>query len=402
MSIQKWKRFGWIKSIRKSKNITFLSATDGVDLEYQVTIPQDANVINPEDIKVGASFIVDGKDSKTPKGLYEFLASDFQIIGKSDDSFPIQPKEHTKDFLRTIPEHRGRARDFQATWKVRHAISQYIHKYLSAQGFCQYFAPIITMGDCEGAGQTFSVKSDWLDAHLTVSAQLEGEVGMMSLGRAYTFGPCFRAEKSATKKHLSEFWMVEPEMVMFDIDMTMDLVEDLIKYVFTRVGVDCVEELKLLCPDGISHLVKTGVSKWKRISYEKITEEFGVKFGEDISSEIEKKVTDKYGPTFITHYPAKLKPFYMRKDAGEAYCFDLIFPVVGELVGGSEREADYDTLKEEMIKAGIDMNKMQWYLDTRKYGSVPHAGFGLGLERLIMYVTKADKVHDVIPFPIHF
>lgn len=396
------KRHGWIKSIRKSKRITFLSVTDGVELEFQVTIPEDATVSNSEDIKVGASFLAEGKDSKTPKGLYEFLVTDFKIIGKSDDSFPIQPKEHTKDFLRTIPEHRGRARDFQATWKIRHAISQCIHKYLSSQGFCQYYAPIITTGDCEGAGQTFSVKSEWLDAHLTVSAQLQGEVGMMSLGKAYTFGPCMRAEKSATKKHLAEFWMVEPEMAMYDIDMTMDLVEDLIKYVFTRIAVDCEEEFKILCPDGLSHLVSTGVSSWKRFSYEKIAEEFGVEYGQDISSEIEKKVTDKYGPTFITHYPEKLKPFYMRKDAGEAYCFDLIFPVVGELVGGSEREADYAILEKAMVDSGIDMSKMQWYLETRKYGSVPHAGFGLGVERLVMFVTKADKVHDVIPFPIHF
>lgn len=396
-------RYGWIKSIRKQKPFKyFISCTDGIELEFQMSVPHDAIITGEDDLKIGASVIAEGEDSKTPRGLYEFLVTNLEVVGKSDDSYPIQPKSHTKEFLRTIPEHRGRAREFQATWKIRHAISQYIHRYLSAKGFCQYFAPIITTGDCEGAGQTFAAKCDWLDANLTVSAQLQGEVGMMSLGRAYTFGPCFRAEKSATKKHLAEFWMVEPEMAFYDIKMTMDLVEELIKYVFTRVGVDCDEELKLLCPSGIDHLVKTGVSSWKRIEYGKIIDEFGVKYGDDISSEVEKKITDKYGPTFITHYPEALKPFYMRKEAGEAFCFDLIFPYVGELVGGSERESDYATLEKAMIDSGIDMSKMHWYLDTRKYGSVPHAGFGLGLERLIMFVTQAEKVHDVIPFPVAF
>lgn len=394
------KRHGWIKSVRTSKAVKyFLSCTDGSEFEFQVTIPHEVDVEGT--IKVGASFIAEGKSSQTPRGMYEFLASSFKIVGQSDDTFPIQPKEHTKDFLRTIPEHRGRTREFQAIWKIRHAVTQYIHRFLDSRQFYQYFAPIITKADCEGAGETFSVKSDWLDASLTVSAQLQGEVGMMSLGKTYTFGPCFRAEKSATKKHLSEFWMVEPEAAFYDLEQTMDLAEDMVKYVIENVSSKCAEELKILGieKDSFSTIIS---EKFKRIEYVDIAKEFDVPYGQDISSEIEKKVTSKYGPTFITHYPASLKPFYMKKDAGEAYCFDLIFPEVGELVGGSERESDYDTLKKEMESAGLDMSKMQWYLDTRKYGSVPHAGFGLGLERLIMFITKADKVHDVIPFPVHF
>lgn len=393
-------RHGWIKSIRTSKKITFISATDGGDLEFQVTLPEDCEITG--EIKTGASFLANGKDSTTPRGLYEFLATDFKIVGASDDTYPIQPKLHTKDFLRTIPEHRGRAREFQSIWKIRHVISQQIHRYLSARGFCQYYAPLITTADCEGAGETFEVTSKDFVGNLTVSAQLQGEVGMMSLGKIYTFGPCFRAERSSTKKHLAEFWMVEPEMAFFDLEMTMDLVEDLIKHVFVTVPVYCQEEIKLLFPDGPSHLVKTGISKWKRISYEKVVEEFGLTYGDDVSSEVEKKIADKFGPTFITHYPASLKPFYMKKEAGEAYCFDLIFPHVGELVGGSEREDDYETLKKAMIDSGLDMEKMNWYLETRKYGSVPHSGFGIGLERLVMFVTQADKVHDVIPFPFSF
>jgi len=394
-------RFGWIKSIRTSKAVKyFLSCTDGFDLEFQVTIPHEAEIDG--DLKVGSSILAQGKDSQTPRGLYEFLVSSIKVLGTADDTYPIQPKPHTKDFLRTIPEHRGRTKEFQAVWKIRHSASQKIHTFLSNRKFYQYFTPVITQADCEGAGETFSVKTDWLDGNLTVSAQLQGEVGMMSLGRIYTFAPCFRAEKSATRKHLSEFWMVEPEMAMFSLEETMDLAEDMIKYVFSTLAVECEEELKVLFNGEIGHLVKVGVSSWKRMTYSQVVDEFGISFGDDVSSEIEKKITDKYGPTFITHYPASLKPFYMRKDAGEAYCFDLIFPYVGELIGGSEREHDYETLKEEMIKSGLDMEKMQWYLDTRKYSSVPHSGFGLGLERLVMYITQAEKVHDVIPFPISF
>lgn len=396
------KRFGWIKSIRTSKAVQFfLSCTDGFEPEFQVTIPHEV-LVDVTDLKVGASFEAEGEHSTTPRGLYEFKVTSFKIIGKSDDSYPIQPKEHSKDFLRTIPETRGRSRDFQTIWKIRHIVTQSIHKFLDSKQFYQYYAPIITKADCEGAGQTFAVKSDWMDASLTVSAQLQGEVGMMSLGKAYTFGPCFRAEKSATRKHLSEFWMVEPEAAFYDLEQTMRLTEDLVRHVFEEIRVFHSEKLALL---GLStdeqkdHLILGSV---KTITYKEVAEEFGVPDGHDISSEVEKQVTDKYGPTFITHYPATLKPFYMRKKDGHAFCFDFILPDVGELVGGSEREADYDTLKEAMISSGLDMGKMQWYLDTRRWGSVPHAGFGLGLERLIAYIVKADKVHDVIPFPISY
>lgn len=401
------KRFGWIKSIRTSKPVKyFISCTDGFEADFQVSVPHEVDVDGDGDgdLKVGASILIEGKPSRTPKGLYEFLASSVKVIGKSDDSYPIQAKPHTNDFLRTIPEHRGRARNFQAIWKIRHVVSQHIHRFLSERQFYQYYAPVITKADCEGAGETFSVKSDWLDANLTVSAQLQGEVGMMSLGRAYVFGPCFRAEKSATKKHLSEFWMVEPEAAFFDLDQTMELAEIMIKSILVNVMQECSEELEILelNKSHLENILGVPHSQFKRIQYQDVIKEFDVTYGQDISTEIEKKVVKKYGPTFITHYPASLKPFYMRKEAGETYCFDLIFPQVGELIGGSERESDYDTLKKEMESAGLDMSKMQWYLDTRKYGSVPHAGFGLGLERLVSFITKADKVHDVIPFPVSF
>lgn len=392
------KRYGWIKSIRGSKSITFVSATDGYDSDFQVTIHKDTP-IKGGDLKVGASFICDGDPSTTPKGLYEFLAKGFAIVGQSDDEFPIQPKPHSKDFLRTIPELRGRTKEFQAIWRIRHRVTQIIHKFFDDESFFQYYTPIITQADCEGAGQAFAAKSDWLDEKLTVSAQLHGEVGMMSLGQIYTFAPCFRAEKSATKKHLAEFWMIEPEMAFYDLDETIAFTEKFLKSVLFGTTLQSVKDLNVL---GIEYCDELVMGSWIRKKYKEIVEEFGITYGDDISSEMEKKIVKKYGPTFITHYPSDLKPFYMKKVDGEALCFDLIFPEVGELVGGSVREDDHDTLKFEMEKAGVDMEKMQWYLNTRKWGSVPHSGFGLGFERLLLYITKQEKIHDVIPFPISY
>ena len=224
---------GWIKSIRQSKGLYFIAATDGA-IDFQITIVQEKCPIKGE-LKVGASFMAIGVDSKTPKGSYEFLSSDFRIIGVSDDSYPIQPKAHSDDFLRTIPDLRGRAKKFQGIWKVRHHLTQAIHSFFDSEDFYQYYTPIVTQADCEGAGETFEVKSDWLEANLTVSGQLQGEVGMMSLGKIYTFSPCFRAEKSATKKHLSEFWMIEPEMAFYELDETVKLAEHFVKSVVMDV-----------------------------------------------------------------------------------------------------------------------------------------------------------------------
>lgn len=389
---------GWIKSIRQSKGLLFIASTDGSS-DFQITIIEAECPIEGE-LKVGASFIAYGRDSRTPKGLYEFLATKFIVVGKSDDSYPIQPKSHTDDFFRTIPDLRGRAKKFQAIWKVRHHLTQAIHRYFDRQGFYQYYTPIITTGDCEGAGETFQVKSDWLDASLTVSGQLQGEVGMMSLGKIYTFSPCFRAEKSATKKHLSEFWMIEPEMAFYDLKSTVELAQEFVKRVISYVIIDAGSELQQLGVD-LQPLKDLVAQSWRIAAYDEICAEFKVKWGEDINSETEQKIVKKYGvPTFITHYPKDLKPFYMKKDDRVAYCFDLIFPEVGELIGGSEREDSYEILEKSM--EGLDMDKMQWYLNTRKWGSVPHAGFGLGMDRLLMFLTKASKIHDVIPFPISF
>lgn len=394
---------GWIKSIRESKKIHFLAVTDG-SKDLQVTLKLDDCIIlkTRGELKVGASFIAIGEDSTTPKGLYEFVAKTIEVTGGSDDDFPIQPKYHTSDFLRTIPELRGRTKQFQAVWKIRHHLTQAIHRFLEDEGFYQYYTPIITQADCEGAGETFDVKTDWLEEKLTVSGQLHGEVGMMSLGKIYTFSPCFRAEKSATIKHLSEFWMIEPEMSFYDLKATVEFAEKFVKYIIQYVLLKCKYEFSQLEID-VTEYHSIISRKWIVLRYVDVCQQFGLEYGEDISSELEKKLVEAFTvPVFVTEYPKELKPFYMKKDDSFAKCFDLIFPTVGELIGGSEREDDYETLKKAMQDASLDLEKMQWYLATRKWGSVPHSGFGLGFERLILYLTKMSKIHDTIPFPISY
>lgn len=389
----------WIKSIRGSKGLTFLATTDGVK-DIQLTLREGEYELEGE-LKVGASVVAEGVNSETPRGLPEFLVSKIKVVGTSDDEYPIQPKKHSADFLRTIPELRGRTKGFQSTWKMRHYLSQELHRFFVEQGFFQYWTPLITTADCEGAGETFDVTSEWLDAKLTVSGQLQGEVGMMSLGKIYTFGPCFRAEKSATKKHLSEFWMLEPEMAHYSLEETISLAEDMVKS--TLKGVLKYEEDFQRLETDTSHITSIVDKEWIKLKYADVCQMFKLKWGEDIGSDIEKKIIDKFKvPVFITHWPKDLKPFYMKKEGDVALCFDLIFPEVGELIGGSAREDSYEVLKEEMEKSGLYMDKMGWYLRTRQWGSVPHAGFGLGFERLIMFVTKAQKIHDVIPFPVGY
>jgi asparaginyl-tRNA synthetase len=389
---------GWIKSIRDQKKMIFVAVTDGKKDTQLTLVRGECEIIG--ELKVGASFIAEGYESKTPRGFDEFVVSHMEIVGKSDDDYPIQPKAHSDEFFRTIPELRGRAKKFQAIWKIRHHLTQSIHRFLEDEGFFQYYTPIITQSDCEGAGETFQIKSDWLDERLTVSGQLHGEVGMISLGKIYTFSPCFRAEKSTTRKHLSEFWMVEPEISFYDLYETIELSEKMIKYSLEYVLRKCEYEFTQLGID-TDHLTSLLEKEWITLKYDDVCTKFDIEWGEDVSSDKEKEIVHFFkSPVFITHYPKDLKPFYMKKDDKVADCFDLIFPEVGEVIGGSQREDDYDKLKEAM--KDLDESKMKWYLDTRRWGSVPHSGFGLGFERLLMFITKSQKIHDVIPFPISY
>lgn len=400
-------RSGWIRSIRHSKKITFVAATDGQE-DFQLTVKHFGNRDDDAEVsgelKIGASFVAEGEDSTTPRGSYEFLVKTLKVVGDSDDDFPIQPKEHTDEFLRTIPDLRGRTALYQGIWRCRHFLSQYMQEFLVKDGFVQYWAPLITSADCEGAGETFAVQSDWMDSHLTVSAQLHGEVGMMSLGKIYTWGPCFRAEKSTGRRHLSEFWMIEPEMAFFDLKQTMTLAEQMVKTTLFQLELMHKAEFAKMRVDR-KHIQKIvdDLDPWPRLTYREVCEKYGLSWGDDVSAELERKLTSDYdGPVFVTHWPKELKPFYMKTDGDVAVCFDLIFPEVGELIGGSVREEDYDKLKQAMVDTGVDLESMDWYLKTRKWGTVPHAGFGLGFERLLMFACKISKIYDSIPFPVHY
>jgi len=286
---------------------------------------------------------------------------------------------------------------------MRSYVAHGIHRFLHHKGYHQYFTPIITEADCEGAGETFKASSDWMDESLTVSGQLHLEVGMMSMGKVYTFSPCFRAEKSVTRKHLSEFWMLEVEQPHGDLHSSMNLCEDIIREALFVAAQAAGQDMPKLVDKIESNYMGPFSEPWPRLTYEEVCKELNLKYGDDIGAEAEQKLMYQFRrPVFITHYPKDMKPFYMRKDDKVAYCFDLIFPEVGELVGGSEREHDHGKLQQAMLDSGMDMSKMRWYLDTRKWGTVPHAGFGLGFERLVMYLTGAEKVHDVIPFPVAY
>jgi len=399
-------RRGWIRSIRKSKKLSFISATDGQD-EFQLTIKHfgkedDSKVFG--DFKVGASFEAFGKDSYTPRGDYEFSVKEIKIVGEAADDFAIQPKKHSDDFLRTIPEERGRTALYQGVWRIRHKVSQELHRFFTSKDFIQFWTPCITSADCEGAGETFSVETDWLKSHLTVSGQLHGEVGMMSCGKIYTFGPCFRAEKSTGRRHLAEFWMLEPEMAFYSLKETMDLVEDLLSHVFRVASNEYEKEFEKMrvSMDHITEMISLQKA-WLRMTYEEVCDKYGLVWGTDINAELERKLTeDLKSPVFITHWPREMKPFYMKNDGIVAECFDLIFPEVGELIGGSVREENFEKLKKSVVDSGIDAQSMDWYLKTRKHGTVPHAGFGLGFERLIMYICKLEKIQDTIPFPVSY
>lgn len=398
-------RHGWIRSIRKSKTLTFLAVTSGSE-EFQVTIKHDeCEVIG--DLVIGSSFSAHGTDNTTPRGDYEFKATKVELVGKSDDNYPIQPKFHTPEFLRNIPQLRIRDREMLAIMHTRSELSFQIHQFMRNAGFSQFFTPLITSDDCEGAGEQFIVKSDWLTKSLTVSGQLHAEVGMMGMGQVYTFGPCFRAEKSSTRKHLAEFWMVEPEMMHYDLEQTMDFAEKFIKTISTIAIYNLSKSgyWNLLKHKGVSEY-KSSIFKsdfvWGRITYQDVCDIFGLEYGKDIGAGLEQKIVQHFHrPMFITHWPKELKPFYMKRKDGEALCFDLIFPEVGELVGGSVREEDYDTLQLQ-LEENMHESLLRWYLDTRKWGTVPHSGFGMGFERLLMFLTDAEKVHDVIPFPINY
>lgn len=428
---------GWVRTWRDSKSIAFIELNDGTCFKnLQLVIDKSSvsdGVVKPA-LVVGAALKVTGAFIVSERNGYEMSVETIEVLGSCPADYPLQKKHHTLEFLRTIPHLRPRTRYFEAVFAVRNALAFAIHKYFNANGYKYVHTPIITGSDCEGAGEMFRVTTHgWnpnvkteqeyyandffgTKASLTVSGQLEGECAAMGLGKIYAFGPTFRAEHSNTTRHAAEFWQIEPEVCFCDLQDIIGIAEDFIKYILKDVLESCSEELKFFEERTEKGLIEKlrGVidNDFGKITYtdavdvlKKSGKEFKypVQWGCDLQTEHERYLTEEYfkKPVFVTDYPADIKAFYMKQnpDGKTVAATDLLVPGIGEIIGCSEREADLDKLKNAIIKRGIPLENYTEYLDTRKYGSVPHSGFGLGFERIIMYVTGVQNIRDTLLYP---
>ncbi|MFA5109450.1 MAG: asparagine--tRNA ligase [Patescibacteria group bacterium] len=431
---------GWVRTARSSKDFGFIELNDGSFFKgLQIVFGSDLNNFSAvENIAVGSSLEIEGELVKSPAAgqAFELKAAKITIINEAPADYPLQKKKHSFEFLRTIAHLRGRSNTFSAVFRLRSALSFAIHKFFNEEGFSYIHTPIISTSDCEGAGEMFQVttldlKNTPRDAKgeinyaedffgkkagLTVSGQLNAEALVMGLNKVYTFGPTFRAENSNTTRHASEFWMMEPEMAFADINDDMALAEKMLKYLIAYVIKELPEEMeffnKFIDP-GISERLNNILnSDFGRVTYteaisilEKSGEKFiyPVKWGIDLQTEHERYLTDKVyqKPVFVINYPKDIKAFYMRlnEDGQTVAAMDLLAPGIGEIIGGSQREERLENLEKRMTEMGLKKEDYAWYLDLRKFGSVPHAGFGLGFERLIMYLSGMANIRDVIPFP---
>ena len=447
---------GWVRTKRQGKNVTFISLNDGSTINsLQVVLDmQKFKIELVEQINTGSSVEFSGNLIKSQGKIqnYELEATELVLLGESDvGKYPIQPKKHSLEFLRDVAHLRPRTNTFSAIFRIRHAVIFSIHKFLNDKGFVNIHTPIITSSDAEGAGEMFKVTSLDLDniknnkvdfnkdffskeVNLTVSGQLNAELGALALSEVYTFGPTFRAENSNTSRHLAEFWMVEPEMAFYDIIDNMNLAEDILKYIISYVIKNCFDDLEFLQNREIDdeknlpqiqrnekplieRLQKILNTVFERITY---TEAFNIlrnskpnkkgkfkykvdEWGIDFQSEHERFLVEKHfkKPVIVIDYPKNIKAFYMRvnDDNNTVSAMDVLFPSVGEIIGGSQREERLSVLKERMKKMNLSEKDLNWYLDTRRFGTVVHSGFGLGLERLIQFITGMKNIRDVIPFP---
>ncbi len=432
---------GWVRTKRDSKNVCFLDINDGSTLKgLQVVIDKESFNNNNllDEITTGASVVCKGKIVQSQGGdqAVEMLLDSLEVVGKCPVDYPLQKKKHSIEFLREIAHLRARTNLIGAATRVRNTLAYAIHSFFQENGFVYVNTPLITGSDCEGAGEMFQVTTldldklprtedgkvdyskDFFGKHtsLTVSGQLEGETYAMALKNIYTFGPTFRAENSNTTRHLAEFWMVEPEMAFCDIEGNMDTAEKFLKYIFKAVLEKNPEDMEFFDKfvqkgniETLRHVIDTPFVHMTYTEAISILEkendkfDFPVHWGSDIQSEHEKFLTEQIAksPVIVTDYPKEIKSFYMKlnEDGKTVRGMDVLVPRLGEIIGGSEREADYDVLVSRMTELGLNPEDYWWYLDLRKYGSVPHAGFGLGFERAVQYVTGIGNIRDVIPYP---
>lgn len=425
---------GWVRTKRELKEFTFLEVNDGSSLAnlqviLEATLPDYENVLKT--ISTGTAIAVSGNLVPSPgKGQnIELKAAEITLYGDCPADYPLQKKRHSFEFLRTIAHLRARTNTLGAVMRVRNACATAIHTFFQEKGFIWVHTPIITANDCEGAGELFTVTSldlkkpanfaeDFFGkrAYLTVSGQLQAEVMAMALSNVYTFGPTFRAENSNTSRHLAEFWMVEPEMAFCDLEGDQDLAEAFLKYIFKFVLENCPEDLQFFNERIDKTVLSTAEnivnSEFGRITYSEAIEllekadrqfEFPVEWGVDLQSEHERYLAEELfkKPVIVTNYPKTIKAFYMRLDDNNktVSAMDILAPKIGEIIGGSQREERLDVLIQRMQEQGMNPDDLWWYLDLRRYGSVPHAGFGLGFERLVQFMTGMTNIRDVIPFP---
>ncbi|MFQ3269481.1 MAG: asparaginyl-tRNA synthetase [Flavobacteriales bacterium] len=449
---------GWVRTKRGSKHVSFIALNDGSTINNIQVVAEDA--ISEEVLKIihtGASLSVVGKlvQSQGSGQAIELLAESIEVLGIADpDEYPLQPKKHSLEFLRENAHLRFRTNTFSAIFRIRHAMTFAVHSFFNSKGFSNIHTPIITGSDCEGAGEMFAVSTldkkntplteegdidytqDFFgkETNLTVSGQLEAEMAALALGKVYTFGPTFRAENSNTSRHLAEFWMIEPEVAFADLEEDMDLAEEMLQYLCTYALENCTDDLDFLDKRlfeeeknkkkeerqelGLIEKIKfVAENDFERITY---TEAYDIlrnskpnkkkkfqylieEWGTDFQSEHERYLVEKKfkKPVIITDYPKDIKAFYMRMndDGKTVRAMDVLFPGIGEIIGGSQREERLDVLKSRMAEMDVLEHELSWYLDSRKFGSVPHSGFGLGFERLILFVTGMGNIRDVIPFP---
>ncbi len=433
---------GWVKTKRDSKNVCFLELNDGSCLKGLQIVIDKANLNNNSDvltkINTGASIVARGIIVKSEGGnqAVEMQSTDITILGEAGPDYPLQKKRHSIEYLREIGHLRARTNLISAVMRVRNTLAYGVHEFFQKNDFVYVNTPLISTSDCEGAGEMFQVTTLDLNnvpkteegnvdyskdffgkmANLTVSGQLEGETYAMALKNIYTFGPTFRAENSNTKRHLAEFWMIEPEMAFCDLKLDMQVAEDFLKYLLNKVLNECEEDMNFF-----SNFVEKGVKEnleavvnapFAHMTYTEAIDvlsqnndafEYPVEWGSDLQTEHERYLTEVYckSPVIVTDYPKEIKAFYMKlnEDNKTVRGMDVLVPRLGEIIGGSERESDLETLKKRMKELDLDEKDYWWYLDLRKYGTVPHAGFGLGFERIVQYVTGVQNIRDVIPYP---
>ena len=433
---------GWVRTKRGNKNVSFIALNDGSTIRNMQVVCDGQKFTEDQlkDVTTGACLCVKGKlvESMGKGQSVEVQADSIEIYGKADPAdYPLQKKGHSMEFLREIAHIRMRTNTFGCVMRIRNAMAFAIHKYFNEHGFFYLHTPLITESDCEGAGEMFQVttmdlKNIPLDKEtgevdfstdffgkqtaLTVSGQLEGELGATALGKIYTFGPTFRAENSNTPRHLAEFWMIEPEMAFYDNFDNMELAEDFIKYLVQYALDNCMEDLQVLNDMFDKELIErlrsvVGIT-FQRVTYTEAVDileksgekfEFPVHWGTDLQSEHERYLVEKHfgKPVILTDFPKEIKAFYMKQneDGKTVRGMDVLFPKIGEIIGGSERESSYEKIMARINELGMDTKNLWWYLDTRRWGTCPHAGFGLGFERLLLFVTGMQNIRDVIPFP---